>query len=73
MSATASKTHVDLQNGIRHARRRLERGLWSSLLLGCGVLVAGQSLAAGADGDERVSMRPLTVEHVRISSKRSFD
>ncbi|ROZ75766.1 DUF302 domain-containing protein [Ramlibacter sp. WS9] len=36
-------------------------------------LLTAHGLAAAATQEERVSTRPLTVEHIRISSKRSFD
>lgn len=41
--------------------------------LGTAVLLTAQDNAAAATQDDRVSTRPLTVEHIRIGSKRSFD
>jgi uncharacterized protein (DUF302 family) len=52
--------------------------VWSSagiavVALGVGMLSAPQSFAADAGKEDRVVMQPLTVEHIRISSNRSFD
>ena len=41
--------------------------------LGTTALLTTQGLAAAATQEDRVSTRPLTVEHIRISSKKSFD
>jgi len=41
--------------------------------LGAAALLTAQGLAAAATPEDRVSTQPLTVEHIRISSKRSFD
>ena len=41
--------------------------------LGAAALLAAQGPAAAATQEDRVSTRPLTVEHIRISSKKSFD
>jgi uncharacterized protein (DUF302 family) len=41
--------------------------------LGAAALLTTQGLAAAATQEDRVSTRPLTVEHIRISSKKSFD
>lgn len=41
--------------------------------LGAAALLMAQGLATAATHEDRVSTRPLTVEHIRISSKRSFD
>lgn len=41
--------------------------------LGAAALLTAQGLAAAATQEDRVSTRPLTVEHIRIGSKRSFD
>ncbi|CAN7493577.1 DUF302 domain-containing protein [Variovorax sp. LjRoot84] len=47
---------------------------WNALIgLGAAALLTTQGPAAAATQEDRVSMRPLTVEHIRISSKRSFD
>ena len=40
---------------------------------GAATLQTTQGLAPAAPQEDRVSARPLTVEHIRISSKRSFD
>ena len=46
----------------------------SALLgLGAAALLMNQGLSAAATQDDRVSTRPLTVEHIRIGSKKSFD
>jgi uncharacterized protein (DUF302 family) len=55
---------------VRTAIKSLKSAL---LVLGIGALVSGQSLAAEADNDDRASVRPLTLEHIRIRSTRSFD
>lgn len=50
------------------------RSLKSALLvLGIGALMSGQSLAAEANSDDRATVRPVTLEHIRIRSTRSFD
>jgi len=41
--------------------------------LGAAALLTAQGPAAAATQEDRVSTRPLTVEHIRISSKKSFD
>ena len=41
--------------------------------LGSAAMLTAPGLAAAATQEDRVSTRPLTVEHIRISSKRSFD
>lgn len=41
--------------------------------LGTAALLMAQGPAEAATQEDRVSTRPLTVEHIRIGSKRSFD
>ena len=41
--------------------------------LGTAALLLAQGPAEAATQEDRVSTRPLTVEHIRISSKKSFD
>ncbi|WP_395400783.1 hypothetical protein ACHMW6_24740 [Pseudoduganella sp. UC29_106] len=62
-----------LNTQSRLKRVPLESAKGALLVLASGALLAGPSRAAEAGMDDRASMRPLTVEHIRITSKRSFD
>lgn len=59
------------QQMITHTLLSLVRAALTGL--GATVLLAANGLAAAATQEDRVSTRPLTVEHIRISSARSFD
>jgi uncharacterized protein (DUF302 family) len=78
MTTTGATTMSNPLKSILNAQSRLKRVPLSSakgalLVLASGALLAGQSPAADAGTDDRASMRPLTVEHIRITSKRSFN
>ncbi|MBA5688916.1 DUF302 domain-containing protein [Rugamonas apoptosis] len=73
-AVTTSKQLKSILHTLSSPRRvPLSSAKGALLALGGGALLAGQCLAADAGTDDRASMRPVTVEHIRISSKRSYD